>query len=254
MFVSSISFNHPETCFGLEKKEGIFPDLSNLKIANFSECSNLTDDNLLSLVSICKQIETIDLTCCDKLTYASIIGLARECSRLRVVNLSQCHHLTDSAIQELAMKCPLLNDLNISECKEITDAGVHFLGLHSKFLKTITLSLYVHPDIINRITDASAQSLASGCPLLEDVCFSGHEIITDKTAEHLSKLAYLRKVVFSDCRKITDVTAKHLSKCKMLESVKMTSELRDCVFTWKVVQYLSECPKTTKYRIDSFKK
>lgn len=95
--------------------------MTNLRRIDFSDCCELTDEDLDFLLHLAK-LDTLNLWGCDKLTdegLKRVSGL----TGLRNLNLGWCTGITDEGIK-LIESLDNLSHLNVHGCDGITDKGI----------------------------------------------------------------------------------------------------------------------------------
>ena len=154
-------------------------DVTRLKICQ-TDMSDFKDSDVEHLVTMCPQLESIELFSCIDLTDAAAMHLAK-CAQLQTISLEDCWRLTDAAVDTLVASCPRLREVAVNGCEQLTDLAAMHLA-RCKHLQTVDLR----------------------------GCFN----LTDVALEHLSQCPQLRYVFLGDSdseSSMTDVGAEHLS-------------------------------------------
>jgi len=122
------------TDYGLIQFVQQYPSLRKIRAHN---CSQITDESLISIGTHCLRLMELDLTGCIKITDEGINGL-RQLTHLRALALTQTH-ITDDSLISIGQSAfhNTLNEINLKMCTEITDDGFLFLLKHCPNLKTI---------------------------------------------------------------------------------------------------------------------
>jgi hypothetical protein len=92
---------------------GLHQTISNYYV---HEANKLSEQALLEILSLCPQLEYLDLSAMKDLTDATLQGIATYLPRLRFLNL-WCDTFTKAGLKDLGKKCQSLRFLNISWTK-----------------------------------------------------------------------------------------------------------------------------------------
>jgi hypothetical protein len=89
-----------------------------LEIVNLSNCDNITDRGIKSLMTHCKGLLDLNLSACVRLTDLSILAIAEGnlMPGLSTLNLKGIENISETGISWLADKCPTLLSINVKHC------------------------------------------------------------------------------------------------------------------------------------------
>jgi len=204
---------------------------------------HLSDSAVVSLVTSCTLVTSIDLSGCKGLTDATISdGLARHghrfvrvnlarCThvsdiglkalatagrRLRHLDLAFCDHITDVGIANIARRCPNLCHLDVTCCIQLTAAAIIVVGEHLRQIRTLLLRG------CPSITDSGLHAIAKGCPMLEELSVWECSLITDDgVGTILNRCPLVWRLIVCSCPLITNITADLVRKlsCSALTDV-----------------------------------
>ncbi|DBA85851.1 hypothetical protein WJX77_011838 [Trebouxia sp. C0004] len=118
---------------------------------NLSRCVHLTNQVAVSLAGL-PQLVDLDLSDCNNLGDTGLHSILRGLPLLQNLNLQHCAHITDSGIAALKENSHLTK-LNVAVCREITDEGVAAVAALCK-LQCLDLTF------CDRITDAGIAHLS----------------------------------------------------------------------------------------------
>ncbi|TFK43722.1 hypothetical protein BDQ12DRAFT_718915 [Crucibulum laeve] len=134
-----------------------FPNLVAIDLTGVNETSN---EAIIGLANVAKQLQGINLAGCSKVSDAGIMALANNCPLLRRVKLSGLDLVKDEPISALAKACPLLLEIDLNHCELITDSCVRDIWTYSAHMREMRLS---------------------HCPKLTDAAFPSHILIDPKS-------------------------------------------------------------------------
>lgn len=126
-----------------------------LEHLRINDCTDLKDEAIISLIRMCRNLTTVDLSGCTKLSDASIIALVKNCPKLISIQLQGCN-ISDTSVEAIALLCARLKSINISHCERVTDLSIALLSRCCLELSSI--------DIIGtRLGGRAIQELAANC-------------------------------------------------------------------------------------------
>lgn len=107
-------------------------EVKNLKLdaLHLRSCDQLTNDGIISLINVQTNLQHLDFTYSMRLTDQSLIKICEVLKNLKILKLRRCRALTDLGVKNL-IDLPQLQILDISECESITSAGI-LEGIASK--------------------------------------------------------------------------------------------------------------------------
>ena len=94
-------------------------------------CLNITDSSLRCVLSNCRNLVALDISCCDKVTDSAFHGLAVGGfeSDLKVLKMSNLPRITVSGIAMILQSCKLLEYLDLRSLPHVTQLGCEQAGL-----------------------------------------------------------------------------------------------------------------------------
>jgi F-box and leucine-rich repeat protein GRR1 len=130
----------------------------------------------------------------------SILERLRDCDRLERINLNGCKQLTSTALMKTITCWPALISLDLSKCADaVDDRVVMEIATHCPKLQNVYFTG------CHQLTDTSLTYLASHCPKLKRIYLGQCSKLTDATAIALSEhCPRLIEIEFSECSNITD--------------------------------------------------
>ncbi|KAM3869969.1 F-box and leucine-rich repeat protein 13 [Diretmus argenteus] len=238
----------------------------NLQDLNMSECSNVTDTMVQSIVEGCPSLIYLNLSC-TLVTDRSLRELSRSSLNLQYLSLAYCYRFTDKGFQYLTTGkgCRSLIHLNLSGCTQLTLNGFRYISAGCPALRDIvindmpTLSDSCVMALIAKCRTLSAVSLLD-TPHLSDIAvkaiaevaklntFSteGNDHLTDVSWKALCRSSPgLRRLHAADCPRMTNASLKSMAKLKNLQYLDI-SHCRKVGDTG--MQYLTEGSSATKLR------
>ena len=82
---------------------------------DLSNCRNLNDDGIKSLVNGCPHLNTAKLSGCYSITNDGILALAEGCNRhLHTVDISYSRNINSDGLNKLGLSCPNLTSIDFS--------------------------------------------------------------------------------------------------------------------------------------------
>lgn len=100
---------------------GYFSELQHLHSLTLSECPQLDDSALASLLTM-RNLRKLALNQMERLTDAFICELSQHLLDLEEISLSRCSQLTDLSVQTILENCRGLKAIDISDLHQLTDA------------------------------------------------------------------------------------------------------------------------------------
>lgn len=99
---------------------------SSLKSLRMDWCRNISDSSLSCVLSQCRNLEALDVSCCEELTDAAFQLISNEEPGLSLKSLmvSCCTKITVAGIGIIMDKCTSLQYLDVRSCPHITKAGL----------------------------------------------------------------------------------------------------------------------------------
>lgn len=192
--------------FRLQPRPSNHVPMGDLRVLDITRCLAMTDDAVLSLLSLRPPLEVVNLSSCEDITDAATIALVRQCGGSLVkLNVSKCPRLTDDALLAVAASCSLLEEVRFYNCPGVTDASVQELGKASGRLRVVDASSCEH------VSDAGLVGLASACPRLETLCLEESSVSDEGLLAVFASCRLLRTVKLAYCANITDRSISRLA-------------------------------------------
>lgn len=91
-------------------------------------CLNITDSSLHCVLSNCRNLVALDISCCDKITDFAFQGLATE-SDLKVLKMSNLTRITVLGVGTILQCCKALEYIDLRSLPHVTEAGCEQAGL-----------------------------------------------------------------------------------------------------------------------------
>nr|XP_019600096.1 PREDICTED: F-box/LRR-repeat protein 13 [Rhinolophus sinicus] len=198
---------------------------------NFHGC--LLRLKTLKSVSLCKNLQELNVSDCPTLTDESMRYISEGCPGVLYLNLSNTT-ITNRTMRLLPRHFHNLQSLSLAYCRKFTDKGLQYLNLGNGCHKLIYLDLsgctqisvqgfrniansctgIMHLTIndMPTLTDNCVKALVEKCPLITSVVFLGAPHISDSAFKVLSACD-LRKIRFEGNKRITDACFKFIDKC-----------------------------------------
>lgn len=103
-----------------------------LRILQLEWCLNISNDSLHLVLSLCPQLENLNIACCDKVTdhAFSCLGNGGCGSHLKDLRISNCPGISVVGIALVAKFCCSLQRLDVRSCAQITEETVNGAGIH----------------------------------------------------------------------------------------------------------------------------
>nr|XP_057932096.1 F-box and leucine-rich repeat protein 13 isoform X1 [Doryrhamphus excisus] len=221
----------------------------NLQELNVSECFNITDDMIQSIVEGCNYLLYLNISS-TLVTDLSLKELSRNCINLQYLSVAYCHKLTDEGFQYLSEGngCHSLIHLDLSGCTQVTVTGFNYISDACPFLKEIVMN------DLHSLSDNCISALVSKCHSLSSVSLLEAYNLTDTGIKTIAEVAKLKSFIIEGNKHASHVSWKALcSSSRGLRSLhvvdchKMTDVGLKCVASLRNLQSLdiSLCTKVT---------
>jgi len=165
-------------------------DWPNLRILDLTQCGQLQDPDLITIIANAPRIRNMILYKCTSLTDRGIVHLAALGKYLHYLHLGHCTEITDLGVNKLARYCTRLRYLDLASCWKITDSACAELGNHLEKLKRIGLVKCVN------ISDAGIVSLVCGRAKINNVLERIHLSYCTRLTITVSPLTRPRRVLY----------------------------------------------------------
>jgi hypothetical protein len=245
--VISIQSINLKSCYKVNNKSMLLISkyfANNLIELNIEGLRNITDQGIIHLYPIMKQLQRLNIRGCFRLTKHSILSILSKCidllelnldgiaineniliqiskhKTLQVISLGGCIGVTDTGLLPIVSN-KSLQQLNLAYCCKIEDQSI--ITLSSNSVNTLTsINLYG----LNKITDKSLKALTQ-CRKLQSIVLSSCSRITDKGVIDLvqnqdSKQGHneLISIDISMLNQITDLSIIEITKnCAMIRFI-----------------------------------
>ncbi|KAI3907511.1 hypothetical protein MKW92_006444 [Papaver armeniacum] len=102
-----------------------------LKFLRMDWCLSISDSALSCILSLCKNLEALDIGCCEEVTDRAFQDLASSGfeSSLKILRISSCPKITVFGITKLLESCKTLQYLDVRSCPQITEWDCDQAGL-----------------------------------------------------------------------------------------------------------------------------
>ena len=134
---------------------------------DLTECDNITDKGLSSIVNSCPNLSVLDLRLCRQITDIGMDAIARSCKHLTSLNLGDCQQISESALKKVASSCKSLTTLVLLRWEHLTNEGLEAIAVSRPGFTS--LSLFG----CNQLTDEGLSSLAKACTGLTTLHMGG---------------------------------------------------------------------------------
>ncbi|XP_036912939.1 dynein regulatory complex subunit 6 [Sturnira hondurensis] len=183
-------------------------------------------------VSLCKNLQELNVSDCPTLTDESMRYISEGCSGVLYLNLSNTT-ITNRTMRLLPRHFHNLQNLSLAYCRKFTDKGLQYLNLGNGCHKLIYLDLsgctqisvqgfrniadscsgIMHLTIndMPTLTDNCVKALVEKCPHITSVVFIGAPHVSDCAFKALST-CNLKKIQFEGNKRITDACFKSIGK------------------------------------------
>ena len=117
-------------CFGLSNHMlsqtnhvGLFRNLKNITVLDFSYCNSLHDATLILIANFCTNLCSLSLIHCNNVSGKDLHLITRHCKHLKALSFSGTS-LTDENLSSCEWDNIALEELDVSWCRNITEAGL----------------------------------------------------------------------------------------------------------------------------------
>ena len=109
--------------------------------------SDITESNLITILSHCNNLESLDLSCCNSLFMSGqllskdedVQKLQSSLKNVRNLNLSSIRYLSDSTFNRITGVCPNIRSLSLAGCQITFHSDMYYSG-HSKHANSALLT------------------------------------------------------------------------------------------------------------------
>ncbi|KAG5676954.1 hypothetical protein PVAND_006747 [Polypedilum vanderplanki] len=180
----------------------VLADIEDLQLESLflRSCEQLTNEGIISLVSVQTNLQVLDLSCTARLTDMALIHICEQLKKLRVLKIRRCHALTDISVKMIS-DLSFLEVLDISECKSLTSQSI-IDGIASRS-NDILIELYL--SALN-LSNAAVVKVAENIPNLRvlDLSYCINHVDDVCVQMVLKNLTKLRELNLDLCERISD--------------------------------------------------
>ncbi|KAM9816331.1 F-box and leucine-rich repeat protein 13 [Syngnathus typhle] len=221
----------------------------NLQELNVSECFNITDTMIESIVEGCNSLLYLNLSN-TLLTDVTLRELASNCINLQYLSLAYCHKMTDEGFQYLSLGrgCHNLLHLDVSGCSQVTATGFSYISEACPYLKEILLN------DVYALSDECISALVSNCHNVSSISLLDAWQISDAGIKAIAKVNKLKSFSLEGNNHVTHVgwkvlcnSSRGLRRLHVVECHRMGDNSLKAVSSLRNLQYLdiSLCNKVT---------
>ncbi|XP_010944964.1 dynein regulatory complex subunit 6 isoform X2 [Camelus ferus] len=176
---------------------------------NFHGC--LLRLKTLRSVSLCRNLQELNVSDCPTLTDESMRYISESCSGVLYLNLSNTT-ITNRTMRLLPRHFHNLQNLSLAYCRKFTDKGLQYLNLGNGCHKLIYLDL----SGCTQISVQGFKNIANSCTGIMHLTINDMPTLTDNCVKALvEKCHRITSVVFIGAPHISDCTFKALSNCDL---------------------------------------
>jgi hypothetical protein len=194
---------------------------------------------LIALGAGCPLLKALDWNMNGLATDAGVTAVARN-GALTVANLEFCSGLTDRALRTVAECCPQLECVHIKKCRLLTDTTLISIGRHCPNLRNLCM------DATNMTRDG-IESIAAGCPLLEELRAASCAPIGPGLVALARGCARLSKLMVSRVGVPAEAVRALAEGCPLLEEIDLRRSQQ--VGDMEITVLVSSCPCLTRLDI-----
>lgn len=242
--------------------------------------TDISEGMLITLLSRCESLESLDLSCCNSLFMAGMLlskqrdvdTLRSSLVTLRELNLSSIRYLSDSTFNRIMLIAPNLRKLSLSGCQIMFHTRVYsgeaedmacnntavltFKSI-AKYINSNARKIKVLDFGHTRINDSALESLAEMPELvLEEIYLDSCREISDEGISKLCKKQHsLQRISIAQCVDLGDasfhVIAAHVPNLKMLSFSKCRQITDSAVSKMAMMRCLKEINLSSCYNLTS---
>jgi predicted transport protein len=142
--------------FTNESIKAVFTNCNHLEMVIMNECSQVTDESLMTLAHCCLSLKLLCVDDCTNVTDQAISVIAKECRVMEEFSLRNTK-VTDVSIKVIGQSCPELRVLNVRRCN-ITAESIQVIARNCRKLENLDLT-----KISRLITIECLREIASNC-------------------------------------------------------------------------------------------
>ncbi|XP_061899111.1 F-box and leucine-rich repeat protein 13-like [Entelurus aequoreus] len=221
----------------------------NLQELNVSECFNITDAMIQSIVEGCNCLLYMNISS-TLLTDLSLKELSRNCVNLQYLSVAYCYKLTDKGFQYLSVGrgCHNLIHLDLSGCTQVSVTGFSFISKACSFLKEIVIN------DLDQLSDNCVSALMSKCHHLTSISLVEARNLTDVGMTAIADVAKLKTFIIEGNKHVSHVSwkllccsSRSLRTLHVVDCLRMTDVGLKCLLSLRNLQTLdiSLCTKVT---------
>ncbi|KAF8742884.1 RNI-like protein, partial [Rhizoctonia solani] len=145
---------------------------------NFMAFGSELNDHMVSRIADCTRLERLTLVNCTNLTDESLVAILSKMPNLVALDLTNVSSVSDRSIAALACTASRLQGINLGGCKLVTDEGIIQLATHCVLLRRVKLAGL-------QVTNRSVIHLARQCSLLLEMDLNGCTAISNDAIREL---------------------------------------------------------------------
>ncbi|XP_037307791.2 F-box and leucine-rich repeat protein 13 [Pungitius pungitius] len=171
----------------------------NLQDLNLSECFNVTDKMVQSIVEGCPGLLYLNLSG-TLITNRTLRELSRNCLNLQYLSLAYCCTFTDKGFVYLTREkgCRNLIHLNLSGCTQMTVNGLRYISAGCPSLREIVINE------MPTLSDSCFLALIARCSCLSGISLLGAPHLTDVALKAIAEVAKLKTFRTEGNNQLTD--------------------------------------------------
>ncbi|XP_061679233.1 F-box and leucine-rich repeat protein 13 isoform X2 [Syngnathoides biaculeatus] len=221
----------------------------NLQELNVSECFNITDAMIESIVEGCNSLLYLNLSG-TLLTDATLRELASHCINLQYLSLAYCHKMTDEGFEYLSsgQGCHNLLHLDLSGCSQVTATGFAYISEACPYLREVLLN------DVHDLSDNAISALMARCHCLASISLLEAWQLSDAAVKAIAEVAKLKSFSLEGNNHVSHVSwkalcsgSRGLRRLHVVHCHKMGDTALKSVATLRNLQYLdiSLCSRVT---------
>ena len=234
----------------------------NLRVLDFSQCANITDESMMIVGMCCIQLEKLNVEACDQITTRSIVCIASNCTKLNEINISTMQGVRSPALDAIAMHCSLLRVLAVGRLNISASIGaviekcskLESLFLEYTHIQDVALYAMLHHHQLQlRQLDLSGNIRLSEDAVVAVLQSCGATLRNIQLNAPINVSDYTLIALASFCPHLENIGLKNLQQCTENRLVSLFASCRKvrtlclsncCIVTNKVVFTIAQnCPE-----------
>ncbi|XP_019743745.1 F-box/LRR-repeat protein 13 [Hippocampus comes] len=205
----------------------------NLQELNVSECFNITDAMIESIVEGCNSLLYLNLSS-TLLTDATLRELASNCVNLQYLSLAYCHKMTDEGFQYLSLGtgCHNLLHLDLSGCSQVSLSGSAIYCTYYAHFQMYVFILW-GPE---SVTATGFSYISEACPYLKEILLNDVYDLSDKCISALmANCQSVSSISLLEAWQLSDAGIKAIAEVTKLKSFSLEGNNRVSHMSWKAL-------------------